>query len=350
MTPDIPSVTIDAGVIAIPQSFCTDGEVYEYVRTLLDWSTLLDKPWIAIYMSEKASQALMKDDLYPLRDELKKLFETHKIIEYSVKDIATIVDRLLRITPSFETYYHLKDVLIEDLETEPDILRLTTCDGLQTDLARCVVLIAILRKHCLQPLGGHSLILKKAPRKVIEVRAQIHCLEHERNDIPDLPSPPQIFEGDVLVCDDLRGLIECLDESAVLIGASDNLGIELAIRIAVFKDALIQGEEPDWENISVPKIGTEFRETCQQCCGGQPDSLPLKILRSIVKTVRRDNSRATHALRTGPGGNDPQLMRGEDKAWRRDIDDEFHLHYWECSERTIELASVVHHNNFSIPE
>ena len=350
MTPDMPSVTIDAGVVAVPQPSCTDDEAYEYVRTLLDWSKLLDEPWIAIYMSERASEALIKDGLFPLRDQLRELFQTHGIIEYGVKDVATIVDRLLKITPFFETYYHLKDVLTDHLETEPDILKLTTFDGLQTDLARCVVLIAILRKHCLQPLGGHSLILQKAPKKVIKVKAQVHCLEHERNDIPDLPSPPQIFEGDVLVCDDFRGLIECLDESAVLIGASDNLGIELAIRIAVFKNALIQGEEPDWGTILVPEIGTEFRETCQQCCTGKADFLPLKILRSIVETVRCDNMRAVHALRTGPGGNDPQLMRGDDKAWRRDIDNEFHLHYWECSDRIIELASVVYHNNFSIPK
>jgi hypothetical protein len=43
-------------------------------------------------------------------------------------------------------------------------------------------------------------------------------------------------------------------------------------------------------------------------------------------------------------------MRGRDKAQRRDIDYEFHLHYWECANGTIELASVVHHNDFSIPE
>ena len=137
---------------------------------------------------------------------------------------------------------------------------------------------------------------------------------------PDLPSPPQIFEGDVLVCDDFRGLIACLDESTVLIGASDDLGIELAIRIAVFKHALIQGEEPDWENSLIPSIGTEFRERCQSCCAGQGDSLPPKTLRSIVETIRGDNMRDIHAIRTGSGGNSPQRMRGSDKAQRRDID------------------------------
>ena len=344
------SVTIDAGVLAVPKPTCTYNDAYRYVSTLLHWKKLLDEPWIAIYMSQRASEVLIEDSLFPLIGKLKDLFQTHGITEYDVKDVATVVNRLLMITPSFETYYRLRDVLTEHLETEPDILKLTTFQGLQTDLARCVVLIAILRKHCSQPLGGNSLILREAPKKVVKIRAQIHCLEHDRNDIPDLPSPPQFFEGDVLACDDFKGLIECLDEASVLIGASDDLGVELAIRIALFKNDLARGEEPDWENSPVSSIGTEFRQKCQSCCSAQGSSLPPKILRSIVETVQRENLRDVHALRRELGGNSPQLTRGLDKAQRRDIDSEFHLHYWECADGTIELASVVYHNDFSIPE
>ena len=350
--PSVLSVTIDAGVLAVPQPNCTYNDAYRYVDTLLDWKKLLDEPWVAIYMSERTSEALLENSLFPFREHLNELFHTHGIEEYDVNTVVTIANRLLQITPHFETYYRLKDVLADHVETEPDVLKLITCDGIQTDLARCIVLIAILRKHCLQPLGGHPLILREAQNETIKVRARIHCLEHERNDIPDLTYPPEVFEGDVLVCNNFRGLIECLDESTIFIGASDNLGIKLAIRIAVFKRALDKGEEPDWENITVPDIGTEFREACKRCCSGQENSLPTKILRSIVETVRQENLRNVHALRVGSGGNDPRLTRGFDKAkaQRRDIDRVFHLHYWERPNGTIELASVVHHDDFSIPE
>ena len=344
-----PSVTIDAGILAVPHIGCTKDDAFQYVDTLLDWSKLLDEPWVAIYMSERASEALFDDDLFPLRNRLRDLFSKLGIVEYTVNDIAKIAAKLLSLTPSFEAYYRLKDVLSEQLETDPDVIRLTTHDGLQSDLARCITLIAVLRKHCSQPLGGHSLILREAPKQIIQIQAQIHELEHSRGDIPELPCPPEFFEGDVLVCDDFRGLIECLDEASILVGASDNLGVDLAIRIAIFKHAIAQGEAPDWGNATVPNIGAEFRELCQQCCADQGDSLPPKILRSIVETIKGHNLSAVHALRTGPGGNDPQRMRGSDKAQRRDIDREFHLHYWECENGTIELASVVYHNDFSIP-
>ena len=345
-----PCVTIDAGVLAASRLTSNASDVYQYVETLLDWKLLLDEPWVAIHMSESVPKVLLKEGLYPLRPQLEKLFDAHGIVEYNVNTVATIADRLLQVTPSFETYYRVKEVLSEQLETDPDVIRLTTYDGLQSDLGRCILLIAILRKHCSQPPGGHSLILREAPKQVIQVKAQIHELEHERNDIPTLPSPPEFFEGDVLACDDFRGLIECLDEAAILISASDNPGIELAIRIALFKDSIARGESPDWSTSLNTRIGSKFRGTCQQCCADQGNALPPKILRSIVETIKGRNLSAVHALREGLGAKARQRTRNSDKAVRRDIDREFHLHYWDCSDGTIEFAKVVYHNDFSIPE
>lgn len=345
----LPSVTIDAGVLAVPHINCAKDDAFQYVDTLLDWSKLLDEPWVAICMSELASETLLSDGLFPMREQLRELFNAHGIVEYDVNTVARIANQLLAITPSFETYYRIKDVLSEHLETDPDVIRLTTHAGLQSDLARCITLIAVLRRHCSQPLGGHSLILREAPTQVIQLRAQIHELEHTRDDIPALPCPPEFFEGDVLVCDNFHGLIECLDESAILVGASDAVGMKLAVRIALFKYAIAQGDTHDWDGVIVPTIGPEFLELCQQVCSEQRDSLPPKILRSIVEAINGLNLPAVHALRTGSGGGDPQRLRGLDRAQRRDIDKEFHLHYWECADGTVELASVVYHNDFSIP-
>ena len=344
------SATIDAGVLAVPDVGCDIDDAFQYVDTLIDWSELLRKPWIAILMSKRAVDILVTNEIYPFREKLQALFDAHGIREYDVNTVDTIVARLLTRTPFFETYYQVEDVLCDRPEIDPDIIHLTTHDSLQSDLVRCVTLIAILRKHCSLPLGGHLLILREAPKQVIQVRAQIHDVEHTRKDIPPLPCPPEFFEGDILVCDDFRGLIECLDEVTILIGASDDLGIELAIRIALFKHSLAQGKEPDWGNALIPSIGSKFRVSLQQCCVDQGDSLPPKILRSIVETISGQNLQAVHAIRRDSGGNSQQLLRGLDKAQRRDIDREFRLHYWECKNGTIELALVAYHHDFSIPK
>jgi hypothetical protein len=345
------SVTIDAGVLAVPLEDGTAEDAYRYVDTLLDWSRLLDESWVSIYMSEWASQALCDDGLYPLRDQLMRLFTANGIVEYDVNTVAMVVDQLLRLTPSFETYFSIRDVLAEELTIEPDILRFCSGSRLQSDLARCVVLIAILRRYCQEPIRDHSLILRRVPDRSIRVRALIYELEHQRDDLRSLPTPPEYFKGDVLVCDNFRGFVECLDEAAILRKSNDDIGVETAIRIAVYKSRLERGAAPEWDDVPNYRIGHAFRSSLHRV--NLTQQLASKLLRAIVETLEQSNMAATHWLRTGPGGNDPQRLRGRDgaKAWRRDIDRDYHLHYWACDDGFVEFASVSFpHDDFEIPD
>ncbi len=347
----MPSVTIDAGVLAVPSVGTSADDAYQYVDTLLDWRQLLDEPWIAIYMSERASTSLFDDGLYPLRDHLRHLFTYHGIVEYSVNDVAQVAERLLQVTPSFETYFRIRDVLADEVAAVPDVLQLCAGDALRSDLARCIVLIAILRRHCRQPVPDHSLILRSSPQRVVNVRAVVQLLEHEREDLDDVPQPPDVFDGDVLICSDFKGLMECLDESAILLGAADDVGVATAIRIAIYKHRLERGIVPNWDDVPDYRVGHAFRLSFENLDPTQ--QLAGKVLRSIVETLEETNMAATHWLRTGPGGDNPQRVRATDqaKAWRRDIDREHHLHYWMCEDRTVEVASVSYpHDDFSIPE
>jgi len=346
------SVVFDAGVLAVPPLEGEASDAQRYIESLLDWARLLDEPWIAICMSENASGALFEDGLYPLREQLKELFSRHGIVEYTVNDVAIVIDRLLTHTPSFETYFRVQDVLPEDVSTKPDVLQLCAGDGLQSELARCLVLIAILRRHCGSDILENALIVRQAPGQSILVRALVHVLEHKRDDIEDeIPEPPEYFEGHVLACDSFRGLLNCIDESKVLRNATDDAGVEIAIRIALYKARLARLVEPDWDDVGGMRLGQSFGHVTRRCCSDTPLSVSSALLRATSDAIDGRNLRAVHALRTGQGGNNPQRQRKHDKAkaWRRDIDHEYHLHYWEI-ENGIEFASMVVHNDFTIPE
>lgn len=349
----MPSVTIDAGVLAAPPEDGSADDARRYVETLLSWSKLLADPWVAIYMSERASETLFDDDLYPIRNRLDPLFTANGIVEYDVNTVTTVVNRLLCLTPSFEDYFCVRDVLTEELTTKPDILRFYSGVRLQSELERCVVLIAILRKYCDKHVRDHSLILRNAPGKTIKVRALIQALDQNRADL-DLaliPTPPNHFEGGVSVCDSFNGLIECMDEADTLLTATDNTDIETAIRIAVYKFRMNCGEVFEWDDVPSFRVGHSFCLSLFRLHPTQP--LANSLLRAIVETLEENNLLATHSLRTGSGGQDPQRVRRRDraKAWRRDIDREHHLHYWECEDGTMEIASVSFpHDDFTIPE
>jgi len=345
------SVTIDAGVLAVPGRDRAAEDAYRYVDALLGWAKLLDEPWVAVYMSERATAALLEDGLYPFREQLTRLFAANGIVEYDVNTVDMVVNRLVRRTATFESYFRIRDVLAEELTTEPDIMRLCAGTELRSDLARCVVLIAILRHHCQQPIRDHSLILRRAPARIVQVRARIHELEHERDDLCSVPGPSEYFEGDVLVCDDFKGLIECLDEAAILRKSNDEIGVGAAIQIAVYRSRLERGAAPEWDDVPDYRIGHGFRLSLQRVNPTQ--QLASKLLRAIVETLEQTNMAATHWLRAGPGGNDSQRVRRRDgaKAWRRNIDREHHLHYWACDDGIVEIAAVSFpHDDFTIPE
>jgi len=142
-----------------------------------------------------------------------------------------------------------------------------------------------------------------------------------------------------------------VDESAILLQATDDVGIKTAIRIAVFKFRLASGTTAEWDDVPCHRVGHAFRSSLQ---GIHPtQQLAGKVLRAIVETLEGTNMAATHWFRTGPGGDDPQRVRGSNQAtaWRRDIDREHHLHYWNCEDGTVEIASVSFpHDDFTIPE
>ncbi|MCW8452591.1 hypothetical protein [Legionella quinlivanii] len=154
------SVTIDGGVIAVPKEDCTKDEVFQYIETLLDWSKLLKEPWVSVFILERSIESLIVSGMFPMRDKLKELFNKHGITEFDVNTVAKKATPLLSVTPSFENYYCIKEVLSENLLTDP-IIEPLPHERLQSDLETCLILIAVLRKYCLQPLGGDVTYSKK---------------------------------------------------------------------------------------------------------------------------------------------------------------------------------------------
>ena len=347
------AASVDAGVLAVP----LDGEgaevIHDYVDTLLHWHRLLEEPWISVHLSERASELLVEEGLFPLRVALQKVFQENEIIQYDVNTVAQVAERLLRLTPSFEAYFSVRDVLLEELETKPSLLSLTIGQDMAEDLGRCVVLMAILREHCSGVADTHRLIVRGSFESgKIYVRAIIHDIEHEREDMDAIQTAPETFEGTVIACHDFCGFIGSVDEVAIWRSAICEIGKELAIRIAVYKYRLQRNLRPEWEDHLRVQIGNEFMQIADRVCRDNSDIVVRAMFPSIAETGDRLNLAATHALREGQGGGSPQRRRSTDgaTAWRRDIDYEYHLHYWERPDGMAELASMGPHNDFSIPE
>jgi hypothetical protein len=347
------SVTIDAGVLAVPALQSAIEDAYCYVETLLDWKRLLDHPWISIYMSERASEALISSTLFPLRNNLTSLFKNKNIVEYDVNTVASVADRLLQLTPSLEEKFQINDILMEDLETEPALNSLTVSEDLISELGRCLVIVSIMRDKCSNPVTNHTMVLKTGSDSgFIRLRSLIHMLDSQRDDLADLSELPQTLEGIVPVCKDFRGLMQSIDEHGLWNLLEESEMKETVVRIALYKSRIQRGLEPDWDKLPPFRFGHRFVNIADEVCSIKISDLVPKLIRSIVETLEQINLHAVHALRVNDSGGSPQRIRASDnaKAMRRDIDYEYHLHYWECNCGLIEFASMGPHNDFRIPE
>ena len=305
-----PSATIEPSILAIPSLMGEADEIHKYVVLLLFWKEVLEDDWFDVHMSERAAEALFADGRYPLREQLTAVLKKYGIEEYDVNTIARMAEDLLRRTPSFEQYYGVSAVLSERQVFEADIHNVVLYDSLREDFVRCVLLMALLRSYRLDPPAGHCFIVPTALARSVRVVALVHDVEHEREELATLLSLPEQLDSNVLMCDEFSGLMNCVDEREILINATEEKSIGLAIRIALFKDYLQSGEDWNWKVENLPTIRRRFRETCQECCAEHGVALAQKTLRSIVNIVRDATQETFHAIRVAVGGGSRQRKEG----------------------------------------
>ncbi len=346
----MPSVTIDTHVLVTPSAEATADSVREHVMTLLDWKNLLGESWVTVHMSQWAVESLFEDDVYPKREALNRLFIEKGLEEFSADLVLRAVENLLQVVPYFEDAFGVTDVLHSDLVIEPDLRVDRTISSMASDLERCLVLAALVKDCCTETLTDHALVVKP-PVGAIEVRveATISCLEHCRDDLGYVPYEPDRFQSTVQVCQTVQQFIADLDEITLWLEADCHETAIMAVQLAVYKDRLERGVNLAWEAAPGFAFGRTFIASVKEQVQANPRRLLRRIVRAMVETIEGRQLSDVHALRENRSGNSPQRMRDGDKAWRRDIDREYHLHYWERADNLIEFASVGPHNDFSIP-
>ena len=275
----------------------------------------------------------------PTHENIKKIFRKFKVLEFDANTVYASIQTLLFSFDDcafFEKFYKIEDIQFKNLRIDPDVFGKNDPESLRGELARNILLVALLQKYGSDFEDGSCFVLKCGSNDTYRIQASLHSIQNYRSDMPSDSDLPMEMKFDLIARGSFHALIQFIDEKDLLIKAENNSDVEKAIRIGnfkhQFKDKAKNIESLDWSAESIPIVGKDFRENSQRCCANAGKSLPAKIIRSIIETINEQNLEKVHKLRTGKGGDNPQRTRSEDgaKAWRRDIDREYHLHYWEC--------------------
>ena len=345
-------VTIDTAVFAPPPIGSVAGDVFRFIETLLHWKDAMDDGAIDIYRSKFAQEVLMRCDLYPMRPQLKQLFAGAGVVAYDANTVGVWAEKLFSGSIEIEPILGISDVLLGDLTVDPDVFAAIAPDALRDEAHRCAVILSVANRFGPEEiLRAHAMAVRAAGvRNAINVRALIEDIEHSRQDLDGLALAPQYFDGSVVACSGFNDFLLSLDAVTILRAATGSEDVAVAVRLGLYRAWSTRGNPRDWSDLPSFRLGLHFFDSLVEHHVMSGSGLADRVMRCLLETVGHEKLADTHALRTGQGGGNPQRARGKDLAWRRDVDREYHLHYWECDTGIVELARLVVHNDFSIPE
>ena len=333
---------LDPLLLACPRPSEGQEGFDSFLQGLLLLRDLRDSSWARLLISESTCDILFKTNCYPMRDDLHNVISIYGNNEIQVKDVIELVNGLLERAPTLEGYSGINEALFDGLICSPAVELSNRNELFQEGFERLIFFAALVGNLNSIPANKQISIVRniEALPAIIDVQASLHDFDGDVN-----ITLPYKVSGTCSICRNWDELHAFLNYEQLWVEANTNSASEHALKTNVWSVARIRG---------IPKqrqlkwtFGSRFLESASSF-GFLHDLTRVRmLLRACAETILQEDMRSTHALRTGRGANNTQVLRGTDKAWRRDIDHEFHIHYWETSDG-IEFSCVVPHNDFDI--
>lgn len=252
---------------------------------------------------------------------------------YAATDLVRIINGICSRVPDAEAALGVDDILSESMAMEPANALEDRHPALCEALERSLVLGCLFQDLLQKPFP--AIICGGLDVERVSLKGILLLVEP-----PVLEMPFEIV-GSLKACCGFHKVATSIDPVKLWLDAVDDDDREAAFSLFCGPDT---GSRRPW------KFGAAFSESATNLEFQADYGRAQRLLRAMKSTIEIAAVKLTHKLRTGAGGNDPQRTRnkGLDKAWRRDIDYEYHLHYWDGE--VVEFAKVVIHADMTIPE
>jgi hypothetical protein len=268
---------------------------------------------IDVYTSVHAPEVLGDCDLYPIRPRLKELLRQAAVFEYDANTVAVLAETILNHSAKSEDLLGISDILVDDLTIDPNYFASHSPTALRDEAQRCAAVVSLAGRYLDEPsLRCHAIAIRAMDvGAAVRVRGIILEIAHSRDDLGGLPMAPAYFEGSTVVCSSFHHLLMTLDEVGILRWAKTAIHVATAVKVGVYKKFASTGNALPWEDLPEFEIGDSFFSSLDAHHVSTDSDLAEKVLRAIVETICHEKLGATHALKKGGGGNNPQRMRGK---------------------------------------
>jgi hypothetical protein len=329
---------IDPYIFAFDKDTFTKDQLEEFIENLIDWKKLIDLNWGRVFKPTETFDILFKHKLYPLVDGLKELVDKYNIDYIQPEEIDKIVNSVLNKLPTIEDFSEIKDILIDN-----DNLEIS--ENRNEDFIHVLKkLVTILKINCTinKKREDENIILSKELNSpLIKFDALISIVDSIHN--IDLPLALNIEFFHFI---NFKEFCTKIEPAIIWINAQNDLCIKMAVYIKIFQ----YDEKVDYINQDIKPnfvLYDTFFKSMRDLNFHSDEAKIDILLRALFEEILNLNMKDTHELRVGKSGGSKQIEHLGYNGWRRDIDYEYHLHYWRKGDSLI-FTDVVSHNNFNI--
>lgn len=349
-------VFLDAHVLAMPQGSAEPvraaiDSFETYVIRLLELNDARRAGFGHMYLPRDVEEVLFATGLYPLWNGLASALTAANLQEtYQPQDIVSVVDGLLKQLPRLEDALHIDTLLAEPADLEPDNYLGRYPQPLAISHRELLLLVCVLFRCTGRSPGGDFVMSHgmETGTRTVKVSGRIEdwaLLDAEPCGRLGIPLD---VRDEVALVTRWSDVLQAVDPIEIWRAADSVQECQVAFRRFLWSFAEVNCLGPTIVSRACWSFGASFLGTLESLGFRRDGPKIRRLFSAMAETALRRNLHQVHQIRTGEAGNDPQVKRGEDGAWRRDIDHEFHLHFWSTSVGT-EFAAVVVHNDFSIP-
>lgn len=339
-------------IFACPQPSLDTNEhsanLERYIQTLAALRKRLQSNLFKLLASRDTPRLLVEANCYPVYQSLRDGLHRAGLGEiYQPGDVAKIIEQILRDADCCEDVTGIDAFLADPISVSSPMEYVG--DSAQKELQENQYIALALGLHMgifprdlLWVVGRKSAKNSSTdPKPELLVAATIQDIESYHEELnSSVPFP-------VDECVSFDESVESICSDVDLCRLSENLtATSLSELIALAWDRSDYAANDDCPHWTIG--GSFFQDVIEQNLQNNPIVF-RSLMAACVSTIGATEMSKVHPLRTGRGGNNPQVRCRDASAWRRDIDREFHLHYWSRA-GSYQFASCGVHGDFSIPD
>lgn len=329
---------IDPYIFSLDKNNITKYQIELFIEKIIDWKKLIDCNWSNVYKLRETFDILFKNNLFPLVNDIKDIIAKHNIDYIQPEEVDKILNSLLNKLPTVEDYSKISDLLIDNDD-------FTFNDSRNDDFKNAFKKLTILAKlDCIQNKTNEDssiIISTELMQSKIEYNVKLSIVESDNTF--DLSKP---FKINFHQYTTYKSFCLSTDPKVIWLNYIDNNCFKVSLYISLYQydnqfEYFYFDKEPNF------KFSESFYKSLKDLRFNDDETKANILIRAITEEILNINMKDTHELRETKGGNSKQLKDNNYSAWRRDLDYEYHLHYWKRGNELI-FSDIVNHNNFKI--